>query len=427
MQDFANDVRNVRVAAEEEKHKDELAHWKQVAVDAEHEVLQMIETARQQLSQVEVPLQDKLNALIAECEQKAKDFERRFPEVSGSVHSVPPSLHGLTDASRLPTTARGRKQALVIGCNYSRSKAPLTGCSNDAWNIQCLLRHSLRYAEDQVLSLIESSPTCPTPPSRQPTKSNIIAGIRWLTKNAVAGDNLLFFFSGYGTQQPLLGMDGLYQGCMLPSDFAEDLPPGFFEAAGRGDPAAAAGGRSYRLVPLAEVTAMLWQLPAQCKVTIVLDCCHSVVPQVSASPEAAPFAFQRATLDVEPGDVLETQGETRPWRPRLLDLPPLPMAAPPQLAVRGGRGPPECLCHCYAACRPSQWCAELPIEGCVQGAFTWAFVKALTAGHLDTTVNKHMNSLRSILGNLRAHFRWVDQTPVLQLSGAASMQDPLLA
>jgi len=28
------------------------------------------------------------------------------------------------------------------GCNYCSSFAPLQGCANDAWNIQCLLRQS---------------------------------------------------------------------------------------------------------------------------------------------------------------------------------------------------------------------------------------------------------------------------------------------
>jgi len=292
------------------------------------------------------------------------------------------------------------------------------------------LRHSLRFKEDEVLSLIECTETCPTPSSRQPTKANILAGLRWLTRDALPNDSLFLFFSGYGAQVPVLGQLGAHQGCLVPADFAEDLPRHFFQVVGQaaGSPQLqqAAQGASYRLVTLAEVTAALGMLHTDCKATVVLDCCHGVVPHVSGS-DPMPFTFQRTELDVQPEDVLENKHGAmaeRPWRPRLLRLPLLPMPAP--LFIGSPGSPPQCRCHCYAACRAAQWCAELPIEGCVQGAFTWAFVKAFTAGRLDTSVNKHMNALRSILGNLRAHFRWLDQSPQLQLSGSADMQDNLL-
>merc|ERR1712150_181298 len=107
---------------------------------------------------------------------------------------------------------------------------------------------------------------------------------------------------------------------------------------------------------------------------------------------------------------------------RLLELPPMPVPTPRVAAL----GVPECCVQSYSACQSQQWCSELPIEGCVQGAFTWAWVKAFTAGHLDTTVHQHVKAMHNILSNLKQHFRYLDQTLVVQLSGSAREQDRVL-
>uniref|UniRef100_A0A7S1QJC9 Uncharacterized protein n=1 Tax=Alexandrium catenella TaxID=2925 RepID=A0A7S1QJC9_ALECA len=89
-------------------------------------------------------------------------------------------------------------------------------------------------------------------------------------------------------------------------------------------------------------------------------------------------------------------------------------------------GPLACSCYCYSACQSEQFCIELLIEGYVQGAFTWAFVKALTAGHMDTTVARHCAALDRIMLDLQTKFGWIDQAPVLQLSALARQDDLVL-
>lgn len=108
-------------------------------------------------------------------------------------------------------------------------------------------------------------------------------------------------------------------------------------------------------------------------------------------------------------------------RARLLDLPPLPRPqspAPPGL--------PVCRCHQYAACQRDQRATELLIEGCVQGAFTWAFVKSLAAGHMDMTVEKHTKALQRIIGDLTQKFGWIDQVSHVQIVGCATPEDVVL-
>lgn len=424
LQDWWQEVNRIKVMAETERHKDELEHWNAVAAEAEQELYVEVSQMRKKYKDEMEGWRAKLKALEEEklprVSAKNKELEStndvQMAEASGSVHSVPAALHGLVAPTRpLPTNSQ-RRRALVIGCNYTRSHRPLHGCSNDVWNVQCLLRHSLQYGEDKVRCFIDGSEFCPSPPSRQPTKANILDGIQWLISSASPGDNLFFYFSGYGTQQPQMeGGGSLHEAFLVPSDFADDLPASFFQYPGQHNPRAG----TYRLVSLTEISNALLRLPPGCKVTLVFDCCNSVVPNISQK-NPAPAAFRRVAM--EPTDhVPRPLNNALSSQPRFLELPPLPIPS-----TRVTPGTPLCNCHCYSASQSEQWCAEFPIEGCVQGAFTWTFVKALTAGHLHTTVQQHGKALHSILAELRFHFRWIDQTPVIQLSTSAKLQDYVL-
>merc|ERR1712008_207432 len=148
------------------------------------------------------------------------------------------------------------------------------------------------------------------------------------------------------------------------------------------------GGAAYRLVPMVEITRILASLPRSCKVTVLLDCCHSALPGLD------PTRPNKLTFPRTMGLLADTQQQrAASSRTRLLELPPLPRPqspAPPAL--------PVCRCYHYAACQRDQKAAELLIEGCVQGAFTWGFVKSLAAGHLNMTVEQHTRALKGIVG-----------------------------
>jgi len=405
-----------------------LNHWKQVAEDAERELRVDVPAAQHQHEEIEAKLRHTIATLSEELplkEKKLKDSKMEVPENVGSIHSVPAALHGLVMPPQRPLQASmaGRRRALVVGCNYWTSHAPLQGCTNDAWNVQCLLRQSLQYGQDQVKCLLDGSETCPSPAGQQPTQANIRDGLQWLVGYAQPGDNVLLFFCGYGTQQPQAQLDGLHESYLVPLDFAADLPSNFpwKREIDASTAAQLPRGCRYRLISLTEISNALMRLPRGCRATVVLDCCHSSVPNIAVA-NPAPQAFPRVMMESVDFVVSSTSvhGKLAP-RPRVLELPPLP--TPP---VRATPGVPVACCHCYSACQNQQWNSELPIEGCVQGAFTWTFIKALTAGHLDSSVHSHVKAMHSILGDLRQHFRWLDQTPVLQLSSAARLQDPVL-
>merc|ERR1712203_134651 len=93
--------------------------------------------------------------------------------------------------------------------------------------------------------------------------------------------------------------------------------------------------------------------------------------------------------DLEPLAEMHPPGASHPRLLRLPALSPLPTPLSP--------GRPACRIYSYSACKMNQLCAELPIEGCVQGAFTWAFVESLTAGHFDMSVHQHNKALQRIV------------------------------
>lgn len=481
LQQWAKEVLGLRVAAQVKSYEDELEHWKQAASEGQPEAppngSSHQKAAEELLRQKAVALEEQLAAK----EKQLKEFEKQaqHEEVPGNIRSVPSALHGsLFLGPTLSKLEAVQRRALVIGCNYCSSFAPLQGCANDAWNIQCLLRQSLQYPESQVRCLIDFSDSTASPPKRRPTRENIIAELQWLTQSAKPGDNVLFYFSGYGAQQPESQTDGLYEGHLVPMDFADNFPEDIVHelrhcntsADSRLSPDSAqravqAGG--YRLVPMSLITSALHSLPPTCKVTILLDCCQSsVVPLLrhsearSLGPGPGPPLFKRLAPHVQeiPADAVSSA------KIRLLNLPPLPgghgltrqivspssspsrssthasphhmsspaseaQPSPLEATQRHGnvaRGGPSCKCYSFATCQNDQVCCELPIEGCVQGAGTWAFVKAVAACHFSVSLAQHSKATDSILQNLRRKYRWIQQTPVIQLSASANVEDTLI-
>lgn len=485
LQQWAKEVLRLRVAAQVQSYKDELEHWKQAASEAQPDHAAVTNASSHQQAAEEL-LRQKANALeeqLAAKERKLKEFEQQLQpeEIPGNIRSVPPALHGsLFLGPTLSGMDIAQRRALVIGCNYCNSFAALKGCANDAWNMNCLLRQSLQYPESQVRSLIDFSGSTASPPKRLPTRENIIAELQWLTGNAKPGDNILLYFSRYGAQQPVSEIDGLYEGHLVPMDFAEDLPedvlhelqdavsldsPGLSSESLRR--AVHSGG--YRLVPMSLITSALHSLPPKCKVTLLLDCCQSsVVPllrpsEARASGGPGPPLFKRLAPRIQ------AMPKNHSASMRLLNLPPLPggqslrpstsptsspskssthVASPqsmksptyqeapalPQPSALDAtqhhgsvsRGGPSCKCYSFAMCQNDQVCYELPIEGSVQGAGTWAFVKAVAACHFSVSLAQHSKAMDSILQNLRRKYRWIQQTPVIQLSASANVEDTLI-
>lgn len=85
------------------------------------------------------------------------------------------------------------KKALLIGINYIGTKHELGGCINDINNIQNFIIENCDYKDENTTKLTDET-------NIKPTFQNIIDSIYNLVKDTVAGDTLLFYYSGHGTQ-----------------------------------------------------------------------------------------------------------------------------------------------------------------------------------------------------------------------------------
>merc|ERR1719316_2495742 len=109
----------------------------------------------------------------------AADGGRR--SAAPSPETVPQALH-LQGLVQLSQPRRGRRKALLIGCNYEQSHAPLTG----AKDIRVLVDEAPASGTDAAVEM--------------PTKANIMESVRWLVQDIGPNDSVVLSFSGYGAQ-----------------------------------------------------------------------------------------------------------------------------------------------------------------------------------------------------------------------------------
>lgn len=89
----------------------------------------------------------------------------------------------------------------------------------------------------------------------QPTRQNILVAMAWLVKDAQPGDALFFHFSGHGGQQE-------DPTCSEEDCMDETICPVDFKSAGQ-------------ITDNEIFDIMVKDLPAGCRLTAVMDCCHS--------------------------------------------------------------------------------------------------------------------------------------------------------
>ncbi|KAK0206820.1 caspase domain-containing protein [Desarmillaria ectypa] len=145
----------------------------------------------------------------------------------------------------------GRKKALCIGINYRGQPHELKGCINDARHIRDFLMHHWGYKSEDIVMLTDDSNN----PRSQPTRKNMIDGMRWLVKNAQPHDSLFFHYSGHGGQAKDLDGDEVdgYDEAIFPVDFK----------------------RRGQIIDDEMHSIMVKPLPTGCRLTALFDCCHS--------------------------------------------------------------------------------------------------------------------------------------------------------
>jgi len=177
--------------------------------------------------------------------QSFERFERRQyqpPPLRVETVSIPPSFDFIR--------ASGRRKALLIGINYTGTRAALRGCINDARNIKkVLLRQGFPDDSSHMVVLTDDSSS-----NYSPTSKNIFKAIQWLVQGVSQGDILFFHFSGHGAQVPdKTGQeaDGMNE-TILPLDY------------------------KHKQITDDELWgSLVYPLPSGVKLTAIMDCCHS--------------------------------------------------------------------------------------------------------------------------------------------------------
>lgn len=84
-----------------------------------------------------------------------------------------------------------KKAALLIGINYKNTDNELNGCENDIYATKKILIDVYGFTEKNIMVLTEKD--------KEPTRENILSGIKWLIKKADEGYGSLWFqYSGHG-------------------------------------------------------------------------------------------------------------------------------------------------------------------------------------------------------------------------------------
>lgn len=137
------------------------------------------------------------------------------------------------------------KKALLVGINYRGTDAELNGCINDVNNVKQMLISKFGYKEPDITMLTDDTELLPT-------RNNILAYL--LDLLLVDNSDLYFHYSGHGSQIKDTNGDE--------SDGNDEaLVPIDYEESG--------------MITDDEIRGILQCLNVNCKLTMVLDCCHS--------------------------------------------------------------------------------------------------------------------------------------------------------
>mmetsp|Transcript_12497 Transcript_12497/g.29438 ORF Transcript_12497/g.29438 Transcript_12497/m.29438 type:complete len:561 (+) Transcript_12497:72-1754(+) len=177
---------------------------------------------------------------------------RSVPVFDMTCYQPPVYLLQALQVNQPPPTPSGRKKAVLIGCNYPGQEGCLRGSDNDVRRWRDLLTNQYGFQASDIVQLTDEGHSkfqCFS------TRQNMLSAIRWLVEDAEPGDVLFFHFAGHGGQRDVLDeseLDGMDE-VLLPSDY---MHAGVIV--------------DYELFDL-----LIAPIPAGCKLTVVLDCCHS--------------------------------------------------------------------------------------------------------------------------------------------------------
>ncbi|KAF9963138.1 Ca(2+)-dependent cysteine protease [Modicella reniformis] len=326
--------------------------------------------------------------------QHYQQVPHSIPQHKITPNEVPPPPEGWAvreSAKRKPpaefklSNCQGRKRALFIGINYFGQQNELRGCINDVRNIKKFVIERFGFKEEDTIALTDDQEDS----NRIPTHANIIAAMKWLVHDARPDD------SGHGgqTRDEDGDEDDGYDETIYPVDH-EDA--GF-------------------IVDDIMHEIMVGSLPEGCRLTAIMDCCHS------GSALDLPYIYS-TTGNIKEPNVLADVGLG------VLDAGVAYMKGDMGGMLRGLGGlgkklwahknrdkdletkssPADCIM--FSGCKDTQTSADAHEQGFgMTGAMTFSFISALT----DKPQQSYLELLNSIRDILRSKY---EQKPQLSSS-----------
>ena len=273
--------------------------------------------------------------------------------------SVTPEQTTPAQPSQQPSTPNKEitmtKKALVVGIDKYKNPAwNLQGCTMDATITSGMLQDHFGFPGDNVRLVL----------NERATKVNILARLDWLVRDAKAGDVLVFFYAGHGSQVRDRNGDELedhMDEILCPHDLNWDDPL-------TDDILAQYFGR----------------VPEGVNLTVVFDCCNSGTATRSlyvpvdpdgkiGEPEYKKSRYIAPPLDIE-------------HRSRGINL-PKPAVKLGQVVIKNRH-------TLFSACQSNQEAQEKIIDGQTRGAFSYYFHAALKRANWDiTNSDAHLDAL----------------------------------
>ncbi|KAF9096171.1 Ca(2+)-dependent cysteine protease [Mortierella sp. AD031] len=330
--------------------------------------------------------------------QQQQQYEQRQqyypPPVAPETHhsiapaDIPPPPEGWAvrqSAVRAPPTdfklsnCQGRKRALFIGINYFGQSAELRGCINDVKNIKTFITKNYGFREEDTISLTDDQED----PSRIPTHANILSAMQWLVRDARPDDSFFFHYSGHGGQAKDEDRDE-------DDGMDETIYPVDHEEAGV-------------IVDDTMHEILVHPLPAGCRLTAIMDCCHSGsaldLPYIYSTTGnlKEPNMMADVGMGVLSAGMAYMRGDTGGMLRGLGDLGKKLMTSKNNRdkSIDTKSSPADCIM--LSGCKDTQTSADAHEQSFgMTGAMTFAFITALTANPQQSYLEL-LNSIRDIL------------------------------
>jgi hypothetical protein len=161
--------------------------------------------------------------------------------------SFVPVAATVVKARAAASPSRKTQKALLVGINdYPNPAQRLEGCINDVFTMSAVLQEC-GMPPEAIRTCLDG----------RATAEGILDRLKWLVDDPKPGDELVFYYSGHGARMPEYGNN--YE----PDHYVESLVPWDFDWSPE------------RAISDDQIFDLYSQLPYDCRLVMILDCCHS--------------------------------------------------------------------------------------------------------------------------------------------------------